>query len=250
MCGVRGVERLPDLRLQTRLLVKSDLEVREDRELHARFGVALESQSLIVHKRLTQIALPSGRVARSQSLEKPPERGGLGSRVRRALLEVAGELEPDLLEHLPISACDRSARKLERVKRSVQLGRQATDTRFALEEAAAQQAAPQRCNWMQQPPAFPEPAPNLVEQVLTADGPPRLSRGPGRVRAPVGAVAALCYKRRGEKRVAVRDLEVAEDRARDGDDPADVVRARRVRGSVRVESHTVSVSRHELLTRK
>ena len=66
---------------------------------------------------------------------------------------------------------------------------------------------------MQQPAAFAEPALEVLEQVLAADRSARLPRGPRRVRAPVRALAVSRRERRGETRVAVGDLEVADDRA-------------------------------------
>ena len=69
--GVRGVERLADLRLQARLLVEADLEVREDGELRARLRIPLEPPALVPRERLAQVALPLGRVAGPQSVEEP-----------------------------------------------------------------------------------------------------------------------------------------------------------------------------------
>ena len=57
------VERLADLRLQSRLLVKADLEVRQDRELRARGRVALEPPALVVRERLPQVTLRLRRLA-------------------------------------------------------------------------------------------------------------------------------------------------------------------------------------------
>ena len=128
--GVRGVERLADLRLQARLLVEADLEVREHGELRARLRIALDPPALVARERLAQVALPLGRVAGPQSVEEPLERRRLGRRVRRGLVEIARELEPDLLEHLQVPARDGVAGTLERVERRVQLGRQAPDPRL------------------------------------------------------------------------------------------------------------------------
>jgi hypothetical protein len=63
-------------------------------------------------------------------------------------VEIACELEPDLLEHLQVPASDGVAGILERVERRVQGSRQAPDPRLGLEKAAAQQPTPQRRNWM------------------------------------------------------------------------------------------------------
>ena len=82
--AVRGVESLANLRLQARLLVEADLEVREDGELRAHLRIALEPPALIAGERLAQVALPLGRVAGPKSVEETLERSG--SAVRRALV--------------------------------------------------------------------------------------------------------------------------------------------------------------------
>jgi len=97
---------------------------------------------------------------------------------------------------------------------------------------------------MEQPPTFPKALAKLLEQVFAADGPARLSRRPGRIRAPVRPTLAPCRKRRSEKRVAVSDLEVTDDRARDSTDPGYVIDSRGGdRRLVRVGAHADSVSR-------
>src|SRR5439155_119388 len=54
-CG-RGVECLEDLRLQARLLVEADLQVREEGELRAPLRIAFEPNALVMRKRLAQQA--------------------------------------------------------------------------------------------------------------------------------------------------------------------------------------------------
>src|SRR5262249_28874591 len=95
-----GVERLPDLGLQPRLLVEADLEVREHGELRARRWVGLGMRALVVPERPAEVVLPVGWVARPEAVEE--------SRVRR-LGEEARELEPDLLEHRQVPARDGRA---------------------------------------------------------------------------------------------------------------------------------------------
>jgi hypothetical protein len=53
------------------------------------------------------------------------------------IVEIARELQPDLLEDPEISARDGGAGTLERVERCVQLGGQPSDWRLGLKEAAA-----------------------------------------------------------------------------------------------------------------
>ena len=224
--GVGGVQSLANLRLQPRLLVQADFEVREDGELRTLPRVVLEPRAFVPGERLAQVALPLGWVARPQSVEETLQLRGVGLSVRRALVKKARELEADLLEHLQVSARDGVARTLERIERRVQRGRQTPDPRVALEEAAPQQPTPRRCDWMQQPTTFAEFAPEVLQEILSADRPPRLSRGPCGVRAPVRALAASCCKCRGEARVAVSDLEVSDDGVRDRRDLPDVVHIR------------------------
>ena len=200
--------------------MEADLEVREQGELGASLGIAFEPDALVTGECLAQQALAIRRVA--------------GSQARRAVVEIAGELEPDLLEDLEVAARNSVAGELERVERCVELMREAADPRLALEEAAAQQPAPERRDRVQQPAAFPEPAPKVLEQVLAADCPTRLFRGPRRVGAPVRALAGPRRAGCGELRVAVGNLEVPDDRALDRGDPPNVVDARRRRRSARV----------------
>ena len=109
-------------------------------------------------KGLAQETLAVGRVAR-------PEAGGAAG------LEVPGELEPDLLEHFEVAAGDRVACPLECVEWGVELIRQPSEPGSPLEEAAAQELAPERRDRMQEPAAFREPAFQSREQVLAADRP-------------------------------------------------------------------------------
>ena len=206
--------------------MEADLEVREQGELRARLRVALEPQALVVHERLSQVTLPLRWIAGTQAVEESADLRRIGRRVRRALVEVARELEPDLLEHPQVPARDGGASSLERVERRVQLGRQAPDSRLGLEEAVAQHPAPQRPNRVQQPAMARETVPEVLEQVLAADGPACLSRGPRRIAAPVRTVAASCHELRCETRVAIGDPEVPDDRVRDRDDLSDLFHAR------------------------
>ena len=222
--------------------MEADFEVREDGELRARLRVALETPVLVARERLAQVALSLGRVAGPQRVEETPEWRGLDRRVRRTLVEVTRELQADLLEHPQVPVRDGGARTLERIERRVQCTRQAPDPRLALEEAVAQQPTPQRRNWMQKPASVTEVALEVLEQVLTTDRPTRLSGGPRCICAPVRALTVSCCERLGETRVAVRDLEVSDDRVRDRGDPFDLVHARQRRRWIRVRFHGSSVS--------
>jgi hypothetical protein len=76
-----------------------------------------------VHERLAQVPLPVGWAAWPQAVEELPDLRRVGWSVRRALVQVTRELEPDLLEHPQVPARDGCAGALERVERRVQLGR-------------------------------------------------------------------------------------------------------------------------------
>jgi hypothetical protein len=52
--GVRGIERLEYLRLQARLLVEADLQVREQGELGASLRIAFQPHKLVPRERLAQ----------------------------------------------------------------------------------------------------------------------------------------------------------------------------------------------------
>ena len=69
---VRGIERFEDLRLQARLLVEADLEVREQGELCAPGRVVLEPRLLVVGEGLAQETLALGRVAGPEAGEGRP----------------------------------------------------------------------------------------------------------------------------------------------------------------------------------
>ena len=133
----RSSEGLADLGLEPRLLVEADLEVREHGELHASLRIALVPQALVPRERLAQVALTFRRVARPQAVE------------RLLAVEVASELEADLLEHLQVAARDGVARQLDGVERRVQLCRQAPQARLALKEPAAHQPPPEGRERMQ-----------------------------------------------------------------------------------------------------
>ena len=107
------------------------------RKLSPGLRVLLEPALLVAGERLAQAALPVGRVAGPQSLGERLEPSGVGRLGGWALLEVAGEVEPDFLEHLEVPARDALARALEGVERRVQLVGQAPDPRAGLEKATA-----------------------------------------------------------------------------------------------------------------
>ena len=155
---------------------------------------------------------------RPQALDEPLEPRRLDRDVRRALVEVARELHPDLLEHLQVPVCDGVAGALERIERRVQLGRQSPDPRLPLEEAAAQQAAPWGFGSDAPSAPFPKPAREPLEVSS-----PRMVRPACRdaqvAYAPVRTIAASCREGCAKTRVAVSDLEIANDRIRNGGDP-------------------------------
>src|SRR5438093_3657758 len=135
--------------------MEADLQVREHGELGAPPGVAFGPQLVVVPERLAQQALTFGRVA--------------GPQLQAVVVEITGELKPDLLEDLQVPACDGVARSLERVERRVELGGEAPEARPGLEEAAAQPPAPQRRARVQDPAARPEPALGALAPVLGRD---------------------------------------------------------------------------------
>ena len=106
--------------------------------------------TFIVRERLAQVALALRRLARIESVEEALECPGIG-RAGRALVQVARELEADLLEDLQVSACHGVAGALEGVERRVQCAGQAAEPGLALEEAPAQQPPPQRRDRVQRP---------------------------------------------------------------------------------------------------
>ena len=221
-----GVEPLADLRLEARLLVEPDLEVRQHRQLHASPLVPHLGEAVVAGERLAQKPLTVRWLPRLQAVEKALQSRSVAG---RALAEVAGELEPDLGEHLPVAARDRVRGELEGVERRVQLAGQAAQARLGVEQPAAEQSAPERPDRVPQPRPLPQLPAEPVAEILAADRPSRRTRRPRRVRAPVRARAASLRERRGEQRVAVRDLEVADGRARDRRNPPDVVDAGRRR---------------------
>ena len=156
-------------------------------------------------------------------------RAWVGRLARWARMQVARELEPDLLEHLEVPARHALAGALEGVERRVQLSGQASDPRVGLEQAASQQPAPRRRDRVEHPAAFSQLQLQVLDEVLAADRAACLSRGPCRIGAPVRAVVGGGCQRGGEAGVAVRDLEVADDRVRDRRDPTDVLDAGRGR---------------------
>ena len=67
---------------------------------------------------------------------------------------------------------------------------------------------------MQHPAAFPELAPEVVDEVLTADASAQPVATPRWCIVISSPLAASCPERRRETRVAVGDLEVSDDRVR------------------------------------
>ena len=126
---VRRVERLADLRLQARLLVQADLEVRQQRQLGAALRVGLARTRVVARERGRAAAAPRPRTRRRQ---------------------VARELVADLLEHLQVAARDGVAGQLDRVERRVQPRRDPPEPRVAVEQPAPQQPAPERLQRVQQ----------------------------------------------------------------------------------------------------
>ena len=213
------VERLAYLGLQAHLLVQADLEVGQHDQLRSPLGIRLEELPLVAHEGLPQVLLAVGRRAGPQSGEEAPERGRVRPELRPALLQVARELQPDLVEDLAVPAGNGVACQLERVERRVQFRDHPAETGVALEQPAANERPPHRRDRMQQLGVAAELALQLVEEILAADGLPRLPRRPGCERAPVRAAVAAARHRRRQPRIALGDLEVADDRIRDRGDP-------------------------------
>ena len=234
-----GVERLANLRLQARLLVEADLEVREDGELRARLRVALEPQALVPRERLAQVALPLGRVAgrsRSRNRWSGGDSAGAPAGTPRDSARTRARSP-----RTPSGSRARRRRSHARTRRTAcaaQPSGARSASRAGRGRGAAADATSVAIGCSSQRPSAERVA-EVLEQVLAADRPAGLSRGPRRVRAPVRALAASCRERRGETRVAVGDLEVSDHRVRDRGDPPDVVHARHERRSVRVGHHRV-----------
>src|SRR5688572_29400483 len=113
-------------------------------------------------------------------------------------MEVARELEADLLEDLPVAPGDGVAGALECIERSVQLSCQTPEARVRLKEPPPQHPPPERHDRMEKLAAVPEPAPEVREQVLAADRATGLPRRPRREGAPVRAFAGASRDGRGE----------------------------------------------------
>ena len=113
----RRVERLRDLRLQARLLMEADRQVREQHQLGAGLAVALVKCRRVGRERLPQPALAVGRIARSQTLAEGREGGWVDRPVRRRQRQQACKLAADLLEHPEVAASDGVARTIERGSR-------------------------------------------------------------------------------------------------------------------------------------
>src|ERR1019366_3469470 len=109
----RPVERRHDVRLEPRLLVKPDLQVRQEHQLRLFLGVRGSGGSPIVTERLLQQILPVRRRSRCQALPKTIHLGiGNGADVGKER-EPTGKLQPNLLEHLAIAALHRIRGSLE-----------------------------------------------------------------------------------------------------------------------------------------
>ena len=165
---------------------------------------------LVAREGLAQQALAFGRFARPQAS------GKLDGSARSSSARTAGR-SPRTPCRLPRATASLARSNASNGVWSSAVSRPSRVSR--LKQAAPQQPAPERRDRMQQPAAVPDPALEVAEQVLPADRPTRLPRRPGRVRAPVRALADPGRDRGGETRVAVRDLEVADDRVLDRNDP-------------------------------
>ena len=159
-------------------------------------------------------AAASSRASRRRAALVPRERGArsassCGAAAARGRLhaasssggtrQVARELEADLLEHLQVAARDGVAGPLDGVERRVSRP-SAARAGCRVEQTAPQQPRHERRSGAGAARRA-EPRAGLLEQVLAADRPPRLARGPGRERAPVRA-ARRSASRGGQARVA------------------------------------------------
>ena len=96
----RRVERLCDLRLQARLLVPADRQVREQYQLGAPLEVALAERRRVGRERLLQVTLTFGWIAGPQAVAERFELGRIDRPARRWQRQQARELAADLLEYL------------------------------------------------------------------------------------------------------------------------------------------------------
>jgi hypothetical protein len=215
----RRVDRGADLRLQPRLLVQPDLEVRQHDPLCASRRVLLEALALVAGERLAQVALAIGRLAGGEAIQEQLECRRVCGHRRVGVLQVAREVNADLGEDLAVAVGHGVACALEGVKRGVQVGGQAPQPRLALEEPPADQPPPKRRERMRKLRIAAELALKLVDEVLAPDRGTRLPRGPGRIRAPIRARGRARRHRCRQLRVALGDLEVADHRVLDRCDP-------------------------------
>ena len=207
------VQRRDDFRLQSRLLVKPDLQVGEQQQLGPGFLVWLIQNLMIVRESSAQPALPLGRFTGSQA----------GAESRQLLVvwltsiersQETRKLVADLLEHLVVAACHRIAAPLK--------GRRGID------------GLPQRCRGARDTPcALPgklcpvsSHLPNSLlrsarvvdqilqraDQIFLSDALSSLLGCPRGHRAPIGALAhqsGHCY---GQLVIALSDSEIAHHR--------------------------------------
>ena len=109
-----SVERLSDLGLQARLLVKRDLDVGQQQELGTRLEIAFEEQPVVSQERLAQVVLSLGRITGSQLVTEGRDLAGVKRNVAQASREEAGKLASDLLEDILVASAYGVARAIDR----------------------------------------------------------------------------------------------------------------------------------------
>ena len=112
-----SVERLSDLGLQARLLVKRDLDVGQQQELGTRLEIAFEEQPVVSQERLAQVVLSLGRITGSQLVTEGRDLAGVKRNVAQASREEAGKLASDLLEDILVASAYGVARAIDRRSR-------------------------------------------------------------------------------------------------------------------------------------
>ena len=223
----RTIERFLDLRLQPRLLVPADLEIREVERLRPHIRSRLEERAVVAPEGLAQEALALGRIAFAQLPAEVVHARRIKSDVAATRRHEPCELESDLLEHLPVAARHGIARAFERIERALHRSHEAAKLRLRIEQPSPQQAAPQRLHRSRHPHRHMQALPQHRQEIFTPDRLSRLTRRPRGERAPVRGAAAARGDRKCELVIRQRDPQIADDRVLHRRDLAHVVHGRR-----------------------
>ncbi len=172
--------------------------------------VDLEARLVVMHEGLAQVALPVGRFARQKALHEPGEGVRVDGNIPAARHLEAHELAADLLEHPEVATGNRGARPIQGGRRIDDLPH--GPERIADREVRAESACLLRdlargagCGRRGSKRRL-----QRALEILLADRPSGLLRGPRRVRAPVGDGPEACRRRGREIVIGLRDLEVAD----------------------------------------